>query len=162
MKTIDTLVEDIYTLMKDRNSDKSVDVESGIDRFREAMKDIMRKEFLPSTKGRDGRKLRLSSVGKNDLVQWFSYNGYRGERIKPYTLIKFMYGHMIEEMLLLFTRLAGHEVTDEQKAVSVGGVGAPSASPPDARAPEMRSEKSSPGAATGGSAGVPAAWTTPS
>ena len=48
-KTIDTLVEDVYKLMKDRNSDKSVDVETEIDKFGEAMKDIMRKEFLPST-----------------------------------------------------------------------------------------------------------------
>jgi len=120
-KTIDTLVPDIYKLMKDRNSGKDVDVEAEIDKFGEAMKDLMRKEFLPGSP-RDGRKIRLSAVGRNDLVQWFSYNGYRGERIKPHTLIKFMYGHLIEEMLLFFVRLTGHEVTDEQKQVSVGGV----------------------------------------
>lgn len=122
MKTIDTLVDDIYSLMKDRNTGKSVDVEGEIDKFADAVRDIMRKEFLPDNGPRDGRKLRLSSVGKNDLVQWFAYNGYRGERIQPHTLIKFMYGHLIEEMLLLFVRLSGHEVTDEQKEVSVGGV----------------------------------------
>ena len=120
-KNLDTLVEDIYTLMVNRNTDKDVDIEGEIDKFGESMKDIMRKEFLPGGR-RDGRKLRLSSVGKNDLIQWFSYNGYRGERIKPHTLIKFMYGHMIEEMLLFLVRLTGHEVTDEQKEVSVGGV----------------------------------------
>jgi hypothetical protein len=49
MKSIDTLVEDIYTLMKDRNSGKGVDVEAEIDKFGEAMKDIMRKEFLPDS-----------------------------------------------------------------------------------------------------------------
>ena len=120
-KNMDTLVEDIYTLMVNRNTGDGVDVEEEIDKFGEAMKDIMRKEFLPGGR-RDGRKLRLSSVGKNDLIQWFAYNGYRGERIKPHTLIKFMYGHMIEEMLLFLVRLTGHDVTDEQKEVSVGGV----------------------------------------
>ena len=85
-KTLDTLVQDIYKLMKDRNSGKDVDVEEEIDKFGESMKDLMRKEFLPGSP-RDGRKLRLSAVGRNDLVQWFSYNGYRGERIKPHTLI---------------------------------------------------------------------------
>ena len=120
-KNMDTLIEDIYTLMINRNTGDGVDVEEEIDKFGEAMKDIMRKEFLPGGR-RDGRKLRLSSVGKNDLIQWFAYNGYRGERIKPHTLIKFMYGHMIEEMLLFLVRLTGHEVTDEQKEVSVGGV----------------------------------------
>ena len=120
-KNMDTLVEDIYPLMVNRNTGDGVDVEEEIDKFGEAMKDIMRKEFLPGGR-RDGRKLRLSSVGKNDLIQWFAYNGYRGERIKPHTLIKFMYGHMIEEMLLFLVRLTGHDVTDEQKEVSVGGV----------------------------------------
>lgn len=121
-KSKDTLVEDIYSLMFSKKADDSVDVEAEIEKFGEAMKDIMKKEFLPKTRKWDGRKLRLSSVGKNDLIQWFSYNGYRGERIKPHTLIKFMYGHMIEEMLLFLVRLTGHEVTDEQKEVSVGGI----------------------------------------
>jgi hypothetical protein len=33
-----------------------------------------------------------------------------------------MYGHLIEEMLLLFARLSGHTVTDEQKKCTVAGV----------------------------------------
>ena len=33
-----------------------------------------------------------------------------------------MYGHLIEEMLLFLTRMAGHSVTDEQKVCKVEGV----------------------------------------
>ena len=118
-KTLDTLVEDIYTLMKNKNSAKGVDPEEEIEKFGEAIKDLMKKEFLPSNHRYDGRKLRLSAIGKPDLQQWYSVNNYWGEKIKPHTLIKFMYGHLIEEFLLMLVRLSGHEVTDEQKEVSV-------------------------------------------
>ena len=122
-KTLDTLVEDIYALMKQKNVAKGVDVNVEIDKFGESMKDLMKKEFLPSQRGYDGgRKLRLSAIGKPDLQQWYSVNNYTGEKLQPQTLIKFMYGHMIEEFLLMLVRLTGHEVTDEQKQVSVGGV----------------------------------------
>ena len=122
-KTLDTLVKDIYTLMKNKNSAKGVDVSAEIDKFGESMKDLMKKEFLPSQGGYNGgRKLRLSAIGKPDLQQWYSVNNYTGEKLQPQTLIKFMYGHMIEEFLLMLVRLTGHEVTDEQKQVSVGGI----------------------------------------
>jgi hypothetical protein len=109
--------------MKQKNVAKGVDVNAEIDKFGESMKDLMKKEFLPSQRGYDGgRKLRLSAIGKPDLQQWYSVNNYTGEKLQPQTLIKFMYGHMIEEFLLMLVRLTGHEVTDEQKQVSVGGV----------------------------------------
>ena len=121
-KSIETLVDDIYELMKNKNTAKGVDPEAEIEKFGEAVKSLMKKEFLPSQQGYDGRKLRLSSVGKPDLQQWYSYQGWSGEKLQPHTLVKFMYGHLIEEFLLMLVRMTGHEVTDEQKEVSVGGV----------------------------------------
>jgi len=122
-KTLDTLVADIYKLMKDKNSAKGVDPQAEIEKFGESMKDLMKKEFLPGERTYGGGgNLRLSAVGKPDLQQWYSARKYGGEPINSPTLIKFMYGHMIEEFVLLLTRLAGHEVTDEQKEVKVGGV----------------------------------------
>lgn len=119
-KTLDTLVEDIYALMVNKNTSKDVDVEAEINRFGESIKDLMRKEFIPQR--RDARSLRLSAIGKPLRQQWYSYNKYSGEKIQPHTYIKFMYGHLIEEMLLFLTRLSGHEVTDEQKLCEVNGV----------------------------------------
>ena len=120
-KQLDTLVQDVYKLMQNKNTAKGVDTEEEIEKFGEAMKEIMKKEFLPGG-GFKARKLRLSAIGKPDLVQWYSANKYRGEKIEPHTFIKFMYGHLIEEMVLFLVRLAGHEVTDEQKECRVGGV----------------------------------------
>lgn len=122
-KTIDTIVEDIYSLMKTKNTDKSVDVEAEIDAFGEAMKDLMRKEFVPGVKNWGNRSgLRLSSIGKPELIQWFAQHKFSGEHMQPHTLIKFMYGHLIEEMLLLLIKLSGHTVTDEQKECEVEGI----------------------------------------
>ena len=38
------------------------------------------------------------------------------------TFIKFLYGHLLEEVVLFLVKLAGHKVTDEQKEVKVSGV----------------------------------------
>lgn len=120
MKSIYTLVEDIYKLMDNREVGEGVNLDEEIEHFGEAMKELMRKEFTPQN--RDNRKLRLSAIGKPDRQLWSAANDLEKEKLKPHTYIKFMYGHMIEEMLLLFIRLAGHKVTDEQKVCEVEGV----------------------------------------
>ena len=38
------------------------------------------------------------------------------------TQIKFLYGHILEEIVLMLVRMAGHNVTDEQKEVTVNGI----------------------------------------
>ena len=119
-KEIYSLIDDIYSLMENRNTPKDVDVDAEIERFGEAMKNLMKKEFKPSM--RDSRKLRLSAIGKDDRQLWYSANKYTQEKLKPNNYIKFMYGHMIEELILFLTRMAGHTVEDEQKACEVEGV----------------------------------------
>lgn len=120
MKTVYTLVDDIYKLMATKEPAKGIDLDAEIEHFGEAMKALMRKEFKPEQ--RDRRNLRLSAIGKPDRQLWSQAQGLDQEKIKPHTYIKFMYGHMIEEMLLLFTKLSGHTVTDEQKVCEVEGV----------------------------------------
>ena len=122
MKTINTLVDDIYELMTTKSAEESVDIEAEIDKFGEAVKQLMRTEFLPD-RPRDGRKLRMSNIGRSDRFLWHHYNGTEpGEEIQGHTYVKFMYGHLIEEMLLFLCRMAGHTVTDEQKACEVEGI----------------------------------------
>ena len=120
MKNIHTLVTDIYNLMMSKRAPKEVDVEAEIEKFGEAMKDLMRKEFV--NRGWDARKLRLSNIGRNDRFLWNHFHGVPKEKIQPHTLVKFLYGNLIEEMLLFLTRLSGHSVTDEQKECEVEGI----------------------------------------
>ena len=120
-KTTDTVVQDIYALMESKDADPSVDVEAEIDKFGESVKALMRTEF-GRKKREDNRKLRLSNIGRTDRYLWNHFNGTEGEELQPHTYVKFMYGHLIEEMLLFLTRMAGHSVTDEQKVCKVEGV----------------------------------------
>ena len=121
MKTTDNVVQDIYALMESKEADPSVDVEAEIEKFGEGVKALMRTEF-GRKKREDNRKLRLSNIGRTDRYLWNHFNGTDGEKLLPHTYIKFMYGHLIEEMLLFLTRMAGHTVTDEQKVCEVEGV----------------------------------------
>ena len=120
-KTIHTLVDDIYRLIETKEAEESLDVEAEIELFGENMKTLMRTEF-GRKRTTDRRTLRLSNIGRDDRVLWNVVNGTEKEEIKPATYIKFMYGHLIEEMLLFMTRMAGHEVSDEQRVCEVEGI----------------------------------------
>jgi hypothetical protein len=121
MKNIYTLVDDIYQLVSTKEPAEGVDIEECIEQFGEGVKRLMRHEFLE--KRDDTRKLRMSNIGREDRYLWNLYNDVeQTDEIQPHTYVKFLYGHLIEEMLLFLTRAAGHEVTDEQKKCQVNGI----------------------------------------
>lgn len=121
-KTTESLVEDIYNLVSTKEAPKGVDLEAAIEAFGENIKDLMRKEFSRD-KTEDKRTLRMSNIGRKDRYLWNVVNNNDvKEELQPHTYIKFMYGHVVEELLLFLTKAAGHKVTDEQKRVEVNGV----------------------------------------
>jgi hypothetical protein len=116
----DTLVDDIYHMIDTKEIPEGVDVEEAIETFGENCKQMMRNNITESKF--DRRKLRMSNIGKKDRQLWYSYNGYKGEELMPHTRIKFLYGHLIEELALALTKLSGHTVTDTQKKAEVSGI----------------------------------------
>ena len=116
----DNLVSDIYRMIDTKDIPEGVPVEQVINDFGENMKQILRDNITEHEF--DRRKLRMSNIGKKDRQLWYSYNGYKGEELMPHTRIKFLYGHLIEEMVLALTKLSGHDVTHEQKQVEVDGI----------------------------------------
>ena len=66
MKHIETLIQDIYQLVSTSNADDSVDVDAEIDKFGEAMKDLMRNQFT-GDKSRDKYLHRYIDRGFNLL-----------------------------------------------------------------------------------------------
>ena len=122
MKTIDTLVEDIYNLFSlDPIDMEEEEVDKHIDNFGEMLK-VHIKDFLYDVP-RDRGNLRLSAIGKPDRQLWYDINKPLDEiQLKPSTRIKFLYGYILEELLLLCSTIAGHTVTDQQKEVEVEGV----------------------------------------
>jgi hypothetical protein len=119
MKNVNTLIRDIYGLMEDKVIPEEVDLDAECEAFGRAMADVLR-EQLQAYDG--GGKLRLSGIGKPDRQIYNGYHGVAGEELRGATYLKFLYGHLIEGMLLALTRISGHTVTDEQKEVDIGGV----------------------------------------
>jgi len=116
----ETLIKDIYQMIDTKEISDSVDVDKIIDDFGENVKKILKNNITEHEF--DRRKLRMSNIGKQDRQLWYSYNGYKGEELMPHTRIKFLYGHLIEEMVLALAKLSGHQVTDEQKRAEVDGI----------------------------------------
>ena len=121
-KTIDTLVEDIYNLFTYSPIDMDeADVDKHIDTFGEMLKKHI-KEFMNETP-RDRRGLRLSAIGKPNRQLWYdSRDETTEDYIEPSTRIKFLYGYILEELLLLCATVSGHEVTDQQRELTLEGV----------------------------------------
>ena len=123
MKKLDTLVEDIYDKLSVLSDGNSLNIDDKtIDAFGESMKEVLSQWANP--RPRDSGTLRMSNIGKPMRQLWYDMRSESKttERIKPSVFIKFLYGHMLEEVLLMLIKIAGHEVTDEQKEVSVSGI----------------------------------------
>ena len=122
MKNINTIVEDIYELFNLTPIERDEkEVDDLIDNFGEMLK-VHIKEFMYS-KPRTSGNLRLSAIGKPDRQLWYDVNTETTEeQLPPSTRIKFLYGYILEELLLLCASIAGHTVEDQQKEVTVEGV----------------------------------------
>lgn len=120
VKTIDTLVDDIYGLFE--GGEIPFDAHDLFVNFGEGLTEIMKERFSEVKKGR--RTLRLSNIGKPDRQLWYdiNYEGNDVEELLPKTLIKFTYGDILEHYLLLLARLAGHTVEFEQQEVEVNEI----------------------------------------
>jgi len=124
LKHIDTLVEDIYDLftrdggppIPKEQVDKEVDIFLG--ELKEHLTDFL------YTKKRTSSNLRLSLIGKPARQTWYEINKNKENEVplSAPTRIKFLYGHLLESLLLLFTSLSGHTVTGKQKELMVEGV----------------------------------------
>jgi len=121
-KTLDTLVSDIYDKLSVLGEGGSLDIkEKDIDKFGESMKDILRKWSNPEP--RSNERLRMSNIGRPLRQLWFDVKSDKEpEKIPPSVFIKFLYGHLLEEIVLFLVKMSGHEVTDEQKSVEVDGI----------------------------------------
>lgn len=120
MPNLETLPEDIYGLF-DPDIDHICD-EDNLRVFAENLKDIFRQRLRkykpPET------PLRFSSLGKPDRQIWFDAHPIKGgkEKLIPKTYVKFLYGDLLEQMLLLLAKEAGHNVEKEQAEVEDEGV----------------------------------------
>lgn len=121
MKKIDTLVDDMYSVLTDGADLTTFGNQLAIDQFMQNIEDMIQKrlskdtpEYKPS--------MRLSGIGKCERSQWYDNHQPTSETLSGQAYFKFMFGDVIEELALLLAKLSGHEVTGEQTKIKVDGV----------------------------------------
>ncbi len=116
--SIDTLVDDIYGLFGKEQVDVSPEL---LGKFSSELSDLVAGRLKREES--EKKTLRFSNIGRPDRQLWYDIN-WTGEleALPPATLIKFMYGDILEHLLLLFARQAGHTVEFEQAEVELEGI----------------------------------------
>jgi hypothetical protein len=116
-KSIDTLVQDIYGLFKSNQVFSEERVRDfGSKLARHISTRIVSEHGPPS--------LRMSNLGTNcDRKLWYSLKKPElAEPLPPEARMKFLFGDILEELLLFLAEEAGHEVTNQQEEVQLHGV----------------------------------------
>lgn len=116
--SIDTLVSDIYKLF-----DTAQEVPE--DKLKALGEEIAGHVGSALKREDEGPpKLRMSNIGtpcKRKL--WYSIRAPQTqEKLPGHTKIKFLFGHILESLLLFFSELAGHTVTGKQDELDIAGV----------------------------------------
>ena len=121
-KTLDTLVPDINKLLINLAKGKKLQVsKEQLEKFLENIKESIVDWTNPTKQKKTN--LRMSIIGRPARQLW--YDKHEPEKQydpDPSLQLRFLYGHILEHLILFLTELAGHEVTDQQKKVSVSGV----------------------------------------
>lgn len=118
MKTLDTLPKDIFDLFDPLKTHEPN--EDNIQAFGEIVKEVVRTALKEREPVDD--PLRFSSLGKPDRQLWYMAKKEEGEALTSKTYFKFLYGHVIEALILFLAKEAGHKVEREQEEIEVNGV----------------------------------------
>ena len=113
-KSIDTLLEDIEDLFVNGTEFKAEYLEAFLDELREIMLDRFNK------KEEEAPYIRMSMVGKKDRLIWNLFK--KPKPRKKVADMKFIFGDIIESLLLLLAKQAGHKVEKQQAEIEINGV----------------------------------------
>jgi hypothetical protein len=112
------LVEDIYRVVVE-----GCEVtEEAAKEFGSTLGNLIADRLRETKRGKREFTLRMSNIGKGARQLWYDKRYGKEEELPGPTLIKFMFGDIIEQLVLFLAEHAGHKVTSRQAEVSVGGV----------------------------------------
>lgn len=120
-KSLTNLVPDIFSLFDPTTT--HTPNEENLENFANNIKDLLRVRL----QGRkdDFSPLRFSSLGRPDRQLWYMANPDKElppEELDPKTYFKFLYGDVIEQLVIFLAKEAGHKVEHEQLEIEVNGV----------------------------------------
>lgn len=115
-KKLDTLVEDIYGVFENYVEPSQKDLNT----FAKNLAETIRSRIVERREGK--QSLRLSQIGTPIRKLWYSIKDTNQPTLSGKDRLKFLYGDILEELLLLLIKTAGHKIEDEQKEVQIDGV----------------------------------------
>lgn len=117
---VKTVAKDILTVLTNISRGEKIEFdEELIEEFGNNCAKVMR-EWL-SRGEQEETKLRFSNIGQPARKLWYRVHGVEGEELDGKVMMKFMYGHLIEELALTLAQIAGHKVTHQQAEVTLDG-----------------------------------------
>ena len=119
--SLQSLVPDIYALIQKAIDGETVEVKQKVvDDLQAGVGSAFLRLLDGKTKVRPEKTLYASEVGKPCRRQlWYAVHEYKGEDLLPHTKVKFLYGDILESLLLALAEASGHEVTDSQKVIEI-------------------------------------------
>jgi len=120
-KTVDTLVKDVEKLFSKISKGKELKLpQKKVDKLMVGLEGALKGWATPRGQSTG---LRMSNVGKPNRQLWYDVKAdVTQEEMSPAVMFRFLYGHVVEELLLFFVDLAGHKVTHQQAEVDVCGL----------------------------------------
>jgi hypothetical protein len=121
-KSLDTLAIDIKQLIANISKGKSAKVsEEQMNIFLGNIKDAFNSWNNPVRQ--KAGMLRMSVLGKPPRQLWYDRHSPKKYIAGDDSLnLKFLYGHILEHLLLFLAELAGHKIEDQQKKVEIDGI----------------------------------------
>jgi len=123
-KKLSDVVPDIYAVLDSLTEGNELDIsEETYEQFGKEMSDALRHWATPQDRS-SKETLRMSNIGKPERRLWFDAHTKSDstEKLTPNTQIKFLYGHLLEVLVLFFVKLSGHNITSMQKEITVNGI----------------------------------------
>lgn len=115
------LPERVYELFNPQNAHE-VNKEN-LEALGEGVKALIFRRLSEVREHDKNKSLRFSNLGKKDRQLWYEANKPElGEQMASKTYLKFMYGDMLEELLLFLVKEAGYKVENEQLEVEEDGI----------------------------------------
>ena len=116
-KTLSSLVEDIYKVLEDCEGIKEEDIKN----LSDSLTSTIASRLSQSSKRRT--HLSLSSIGKPLRKLWYDLKQPAEDYKLPGSdILKFLYGDIIETLVLWLAEVSGHSVTDSQTEVEHHGI----------------------------------------
>ena len=116
-KTIDTIPQDVEKLLLEG---KEAIGEENLQILLSNFASLIKERLSPNKRKNEKPTLRMSKLGTPDRKLWYEFNTEVKETKS--NQLKFLYGDLIEQLVLFLIKEAGHEVKEEQSELVIEGI----------------------------------------